>query len=139
MEEFITKAVGQVSPEIPAHWDHQACIRALSVLFSPGPQVRHTLGATLSSMIPEPHPSVIPHTVIYQVKRLLDLDFIPQTQSRSDHKTRKELPGSFVASDPHPVLFGNGLIQDRSTRQIFSEQGQVMLLQFSFDSKKFWV
>ena len=42
-------------------------------------------------------------TGLYQVKHLLDLDFIHQTRIRFDHKTRKELPGkSFVGLRPAP-------------------------------------
>ena len=56
---------------------------------------------------------------IYQVKRLLDLDFIPQTQSRSDHKTSKELPGKSsvgLRTPPPGYYFGNDEVTDLNGR-----------------------
>jgi hypothetical protein len=52
--------------------------------------------------------------VIYQVKRLLDLDFIHQTRVSRTTKTRKELPGkSSVALRPPPPGFILGMLRSR--------------------------
>ena len=66
----------------------------------------HTRDLTMGVFLFCGSDSVSCHLLVsYQVKRLLDLDFIPLTQSRSDHKTRKELPRkSSMASDPLPQL-----------------------------------
>ena len=69
--------------------------------------------------------------VIYQVKRLLDLDFIHQTRVRRTTKTRKELPGkSSVGLRPPPpgLYFGNVEVKDLNGRTLLKKEKETRTL-----------